>query len=116
MKMIPRITYTEVKNGLSERQIANIRMTGTVIVAGAVPKEVSASSLTVYGHLYQIYTFTRKPLHGRSQSETMSLLIRVVYGVCIGQPDRLSLKLTLVNLQAFLQITSKFSTSTTHPP
>jgi len=38
--MIPQISYTDLKHGLSEEQEAQIRTTGVVVVKGAVPKEV----------------------------------------------------------------------------
>ncbi|KAF8058535.1 DUF1479-domain-containing protein [Lyophyllum atratum] len=37
--MIPRISYADIKNGLSESQIARVKKTGTIIVTGGVPKE-----------------------------------------------------------------------------
>ena len=37
---VPRVHYDELRKGLSERQISEIKEAGVVIVRGAVPKEV----------------------------------------------------------------------------
>lgn len=39
-QVIPRVHYADLVNGLSERQIDQIRRTGSVIVKGGVSKEV----------------------------------------------------------------------------
>ncbi|TCD69586.1 hypothetical protein EIP91_007008 [Steccherinum ochraceum] len=38
-EMIPRVEYSDIQHGLTERQIAEIKRTGSVIVKGGVPKE-----------------------------------------------------------------------------
>jgi len=40
-QMIPRVTYANLRNGLSEEQIGSVKKTGTIIISGGVPKEVS---------------------------------------------------------------------------
>ncbi|KAH7915082.1 DUF1479-domain-containing protein [Hygrophoropsis aurantiaca] len=37
--IIPRVSYEDIKNGLSEGQVHAIKRTGVVIITGAVPKE-----------------------------------------------------------------------------
>ncbi|RDB20698.1 Uncharacterized protein YbiU [Hypsizygus marmoreus] len=41
-EMIPRISYTDIHNGLSKEQIGSVKRTGTIIVKGGVPREVEA--------------------------------------------------------------------------
>lgn len=41
LQAIPRVEYADLMNGLSEEQTQAIKRTGSVIVKGGVPKEVS---------------------------------------------------------------------------
>jgi hypothetical protein len=41
LQIIPRVAYADIVNGLSPEQIKAIKQTGTIVVTGGVPKEVS---------------------------------------------------------------------------
>ena len=53
-QMIPRVTYANLRNGLSEEQIENVKKTGTIIISGGVPKEVSNFAFNL---LFQLIVF-----------------------------------------------------------
>lgn len=67
VKIIPRISYGEVKNGLSESQRDAIRRTGVVVITEGVPKEVS-----IRGHCTMIQPSldVLKQLEGSAAVET----------------------------------------------
>lgn len=77
-QVIPRISYEELKGGLSKSLAEEIKRVGSVVVTGAVPKEVCTCQVWLTSPFAVAYTHHRKPSAGNAQSRNTPLSTRIV--------------------------------------